>query len=114
MSRARRGNNEPVSLSESLAGVGRELGLPEPSELTAVLEAWPELVGTEIARHAQVRSLRDGVLVVAVDDPAFATQVQYLETTVRDAAARLVGRPAVRSLRVVVQAPGRAFRDPLV
>ena len=114
MSRARRGNNEPVSLSESLAGVGRELGLPEPSELTAVLEAWPDMVGADIARHAQVRSLRDGVLVVGVDDPAFATQLRYLESTVRDAAATLVGRPAVRSLRIVVQAPGKPFRGPLV
>jgi hypothetical protein len=54
-----------------------------------------------------VRSLRDGVLLVAVDDPAFATQVRYLEAQVREAAARVVGRPVVRSLRVVVQPPGK-------
>jgi predicted nucleic acid-binding Zn ribbon protein len=87
--------------------VGRDLGLPDPSELTAVLDAWPELVGADIARHAQVRSLRDGVLLVAVDEPAFATHLRYLETAVREGATRLVGRPVVKSLKVVVKASGK-------
>ena len=114
MSRSRRGGDEPVSLSESLASVGRDLGLPDPNELTAVLDAWPELVGIDVARHAHVRSLRDGVLLVAVDEPAFATQLRYLETAVRDGAARVAGRPVVRSLRVVVKAPGKPLREPPV
>ena len=114
MTRSRRGGDEPVSLSESLAGVGRDLGLPDPTELTAVLDAWPELVGADIAGHAHVRSLRDGVLLVAVDEPAFATQLRYLETAVRDGAASVVGRPVVRSLRVVVKAPGKPLGGPLV
>jgi predicted nucleic acid-binding Zn ribbon protein len=114
VSLARRGGDEPVSLSESLAGVGRDLGLPDPSDLTAVLDAWPELVGTEMARRAQVRSLRDGVLLIAVDEPAFATQLRYLEHAVCEGTTRVVGRPVVRSLRVVVQAPGKPRHDPLV
>jgi predicted nucleic acid-binding Zn ribbon protein len=114
VSRSRRGGNDPVSLSESLAGVGRDLGMPDPTELTAVLDAWPELVGIDVARHAHIRSLRDGVLLVAVDEPAFATQLRYLETEVREGAERVVGRPVIRSLRVVVKAPGKPLGEPLV
>jgi hypothetical protein len=51
------------------------------------------------------------VLVVAVADPALATQVRYLETHVREAAAKAVGRPVVRSLRVVVQPPGKRLAE---
>jgi predicted nucleic acid-binding Zn ribbon protein len=94
--------DEPRSLQEALAGVGRDLGLPDPQRLSTLLEAWPDIVGADLAPHAQVRSVRDGVLVVAVDDPAFATPVRYLETHVRDRAAQLVGRGVVQSLRVVV------------
>jgi predicted nucleic acid-binding Zn ribbon protein len=114
VTRSRRGGDEPVSLSESLAGVGRNLGLPDPTELTAVLDAWPHLVGADLARHAHVRSLRDGVLLVAVDEPAFATQLRYLESAVRDGATAVVGRPVIRSLRVVVNGPGKPFGGPLV
>jgi predicted nucleic acid-binding Zn ribbon protein len=98
---------EPRSLRDALAGVNRDLGLPAPEALTTVLEAWPEIVGATLAPHAHVRSLRDGVLLVAVDAPAFATEVRYLEGQVCDAAARLVGKGVVRSLRVVVQPSGR-------
>jgi predicted nucleic acid-binding Zn ribbon protein len=98
---------EPVPLRDSLAGVGRELGLPDPGRLTALLDAWPDVIGRVLAPHAQVRSLRDGVLLVAVDAPAFATEVRYRESHVCEAARTLVGAGVVRSLRVVVQAPGK-------
>jgi predicted nucleic acid-binding Zn ribbon protein len=99
---ARRGG-DPQSLRDALAGVGRDLGLPDPERLTALLDAWPDIVGQALAPHAHVRSLRDGVLLVTVDAPAFATEVKYLEAHVRDAAKALVGAGVVRSLRVVVQ-----------
>lgn len=105
--RRRVAREEPLSLRDALAGVGRDLGLPAPDELSTLLDAWPDIVGAAIAPHTSVRSLRDGVLLVAVDDPAFATQVRYLEAQVREGAAKVVGRPVVRSLRVVVQPPGK-------
>jgi predicted nucleic acid-binding Zn ribbon protein len=96
---------DPVPLRDALAGVGRDLGLPDPDHLTALLDAWPGIVGDTLARHATVRSLRDGVLVVAVDSPAVATQVKYLESEVRAAAAKHGGPGVVRRLNVVVQTP---------
>jgi predicted nucleic acid-binding Zn ribbon protein len=101
----RRQGGDPVPLRDSLAGVGRDLGMPDPGRLTTLLDAWPEVVGETLAPHAHVRSLRDGVLLVAVDEPAVATQVKYLESHVCEAAAKLVGAGVVRSVRVVVQAP---------
>jgi predicted nucleic acid-binding Zn ribbon protein len=101
----RRRGGDPVPLRDALAGVGRDLGMPDPDRLTTLLDAWPQVVGETLAPHAHVRSLRDGVLLVAVDAPAVATQVKYLESHVRDAATRLVGAGVVRQLRVVVHTP---------
>ncbi|HEY7133938.1 MAG TPA: DUF721 domain-containing protein [Acidimicrobiia bacterium] len=102
--------DEPLPLRESLADVGASLGLPDPDRLTTLLDAWPDIVGGVLAPHAHVRSLRDGVLLVAVDEPAFATQVRYLEAQVRDHATRLVGAGVVRQLKVIVQGPGKRGR----
>ena len=46
--------------------------------LTEVFARWEEVVGAEVAAHAEPRSLRDGVLVIAVDQPAWATQLRFL------------------------------------
>jgi predicted nucleic acid-binding Zn ribbon protein len=99
-------SRDPLPLRDALAAAGRDLGLPDPDRLTRLLDAWPQLIGEAIAPHAHVRSLRDGVLLVAVDAPAFATQVRYLEAHVREAASKLVGPGVVRSLRVIVQPAG--------
>jgi predicted nucleic acid-binding Zn ribbon protein len=59
--------------------------VPRASTLSRVFASWPELVGEAVAAHARPRSLRAGTLVVAVDEPAWATQLRWLE-------ADLVGR----------------------
>jgi hypothetical protein len=100
---------EPIPIREALAGVGRELGLPDPDQFSRLLDAWPDLVGSGLVGHAQLRSLRDGVLVVAVDSPAAATQIRYLEGTVRETAERLCGGGVVRRLQVAVNSPGKPF-----
>jgi predicted nucleic acid-binding Zn ribbon protein len=49
--------------------------------------------------------LRDGVLVVEVDSPEWATQLRYLEEDVLRRLGRKVRPGAVRGLRVVVGRP---------
>jgi predicted nucleic acid-binding Zn ribbon protein len=60
--------------------------VPLASTLSTVFASWPDMVGESVAQHSRPRSLRDGVLVVAVDEPAWATQLRWLEA---DLLARL-------------------------
>lgn len=93
---------EPRALSDALGEVARGLGLPDPKALDAVSRAWPMLVGEAISAHSRTRSLREGVLTVVVDSPAWATQLRYLEAEV----VRRVGSlAAVNALRVIVDRP---------
>jgi predicted nucleic acid-binding Zn ribbon protein len=39
---------------------------------------WEGLVGPDIAAHARPVSLHDGVLVLAVDHPAWAAQLRFM------------------------------------
>ncbi len=99
---ARYAGDDPVPLSDALAKVGAELGLP-PGDAHGTLDArWSEVMGADVAAHARLVSVREGTLTVAVDDPIWATQLRYLETTVLERAAALVGPGAVTSVRVRV------------
>jgi predicted nucleic acid-binding Zn ribbon protein len=69
---------DPRPVADSLDRVTKSFGAPRAQLLSAVFTHWEELVGAEIAAHAQPRSLRDGVIVVSVDQPAWATQLRYM------------------------------------
>jgi hypothetical protein len=102
MTRGRYAGDEPVHLGDALAAIGAELGLP-PGNVHAELDThWIEVVGDDVAGHARLVSVRDGVLTVAVDDPIWATQLRYLETAVIGRATALVGPGAVTAVRVRV------------
>jgi predicted nucleic acid-binding Zn ribbon protein len=87
--RGRRGD-EPVRLGESLDDVMRSLR-PEdrsgPQAATAaiggVFGRWEDAVGPAVAAHVQPVKLDGTTLVVEVDDPAWATQLRFLEGTMR-------------------------------
>jgi predicted nucleic acid-binding Zn ribbon protein len=98
--------DEPVHLRDALEAVGDELGLPSPDALRAVLAVWPDLVGIDVAGHARPVTLRDGLLTIAVDDPAWSTRVRYLEGELVRAVAPRLGPGAVRAVRVRVERPG--------
>ena len=97
---------EPVTLAEAVSLVGRELGLAEPGAFMAVTAAWSDLVGEAVAAHSRVRSIRDGLLDVGVDSPAWATQMRYLSTDLVERASHLLGPGVVTAVRVSVEAPG--------
>jgi predicted nucleic acid-binding Zn ribbon protein len=99
---ARYAGDEPIPLADALAAVGKQLGLPEGDAHGDLETHWIEVMGADVAGHARLISVRDGVLTVAVDDPIWATQLRYLETAVVERAAALLGPGSVSELRVRV------------
>jgi hypothetical protein len=100
--RGRYAGDEPVQLSDALAAVGRELGIPAGNVHGALDDHWVDVVGADVAAHARLVSVRDGVLTVSVDDPIWATQLRYLETAVLEGATAVVGAGVVTAMRVRV------------
>ncbi len=95
-------NDEPRPLRESVTGVARDLGLPDPETYAHVDAIWREIVGDVLATHARVRALRDGICTIGVDGPAWATQLRYVESEVVDRVHAALGAGVVRELRIVV------------
>jgi len=100
---ARYADDEPVSLADALQAVGAELGLPSGNAHAELDAHWTDVVGADVAVHARLVSLRDGVLLVAVDHPIWATQLRYLERTVVERATAVVGGGVVNTVRVRVE-----------
>jgi predicted nucleic acid-binding Zn ribbon protein len=84
-------DRDPVPLSTSLDAVVRGLRGPGRREVGGVFGRWDEAVGEQVAAHARPLRLDEGVLVVEVDDPAWATQMTFLAATVRERLAAVAG-----------------------
>src|SRR3954470_24420782 len=97
-----RDNELPVSLHDALVELTSELRVAGPDAMPVVAAAWPELVGRELAPHVQLGTLRDGVLTLTVDDPAWATPLRYLESEIVATLATRLGPAVVRGVRITV------------
>jgi predicted nucleic acid-binding Zn ribbon protein len=83
--------NEPVPISDSLDGVVRSLRGPSRKAVGGVFGRWADAVGEQIADHVRPLKLDEGVLVVEVDDPAWATQVKFLVPTIIERLREVAG-----------------------
>ena len=70
---------DPVPLKASLDRVARSLGGPDAERLGGLFAGWADIVGPQLAAHVRPLSLTAGVLLVGVTDPAWATQLRFLE-----------------------------------
>lgn len=95
-----------MAVGDAAAMIGDELGLADPRSFSRLSAAWAELAGDAIARHSRVRSVRNAVLDVVVDGPAWATQLRYLEADLVERVSRLVGPGVVATVRVSVDLEG--------
>ncbi len=103
-------SRDPIPLGDSLSGVVRSLrGAAQASPVSAmggVFGRWEEAVGDAIARHVQPIKLDGDRLVVEVDDPAWATQLGFLEANLRDRLLEVTGA-RIAHFDVRVKRPGR-------
>jgi predicted nucleic acid-binding Zn ribbon protein len=89
----------PVRLSDSLAAVVRDLrdepagapSGPTMASMGGVFGRWEAAVGPAVAAHVQPVRLDGARLVVEVDDPAWATQLRFLEETMKRRLAEEAG-----------------------
>ena len=71
-------NADPRPLSSSLDAILASLRAPDRRQVAGLFGGWDEVVGEQVAAHVQPVRLDEGVLVVEVDDPAWATQMRLL------------------------------------
>jgi predicted nucleic acid-binding Zn ribbon protein len=89
-----------VPIGESLNSVVRSLrnestdavsASQMASQMGGVFGRWAEAVGDAVANHVKPVKLDGTKLVVEVDDPAWATQLRFLETTLKQRLLEVAG-----------------------
>lgn len=99
--------SDPRPMTASLDRLVRHMGGPSVAAVDTVFGDWEALVGEQIAAHTTPVSVRSGTLVVAVDDPAWATQIRFLEHDLLARVGEAIGVGELTSLQVRVQRPKR-------
>ena len=61
------------------------------SQMSGVFGRWAEAVGDAVAAHVKPVKLDGTKLIVEVDDPAWATQLRFLETTLKQRLLEVAG-----------------------
>ena len=91
----------------SLGAVLDELRLARPLATGATLgqlaRRWPEVVGERLAAECVPAGLVGGTLTVAATSAGWAAQLQMLAPEVRRRANEVLGRDAVKAVRLTVR-----------
>jgi predicted nucleic acid-binding Zn ribbon protein len=75
-------NDSGSRLAEELDALLQRLGSESTMVVAGVFGNWSELVGDTVAQHASPIKLESGRLLVEVDEPAWATQMRFLESEI--------------------------------
>jgi predicted nucleic acid-binding Zn ribbon protein len=82
-----RGEGEPARLFDEIGRLVQRLGGQSATGVAGIFSDWPAIVGDDVARNVTPVKLVDGRLLVSVADPAWATQVRFLEADILAAVA---------------------------
>jgi predicted nucleic acid-binding Zn ribbon protein len=96
-------DDEPRPIGPAVDRFVGRFGGVRAATLDAVFSHWEEAVGPAVAAHTKPLSLRAGTLVVAVDNPAWATQLRLLHGELLARLAGVAGEGAVTALEVRVR-----------
>jgi hypothetical protein len=88
----------PQKIGVSLDAVMKGLGAPEASGVHLVFDRWDEVVGEALAARTRPLKIEGKRLVLAVDEPAIATHVKFLQAELLGRLAELLGPDRVTAI----------------
>ena len=88
----------PQQIRGALDAVMRGLGAPEASGVHLVFDRWAEVVGEGLAARTRPLKIDGKRLVLAVDEPAIATHVKFLQAELLVRLAELLGPDRVTAI----------------
>ena len=104
--------NTPRPLRQGLERLLNGLGAPEIDAVATLVERWPEVIGPELASRVRAVAVRGSELVVRVDDPAWASQIAWLESRLLERIDDLVGPGLITAVKArVASGPGLKRAD---
>lgn len=97
----------PKRLGDDLDRVLAGLGSPPVAVLDTISRRWAELIGPDAATVTRPVSVERGCLVIAVDEPAWVSQLRWMEADIVRRAADLLGAGVIERTEVRTGRSGR-------
>lgn len=94
--------DDPVHLSVALEVMKERLGLARSDVFGLLASRWRELLGDDLAHSCELVSLRDGVMVIAVGDPAVADGLRWMTGDLVAASNEICGGSFVTDVRISI------------
>ncbi|KAA8966512.1 MAG: DUF721 family protein [Mycobacterium sp.] len=104
---------DPQPLGEAAREVARRHGWSSRVAEGLVVGQWAVVVGHQIADHATPTALREGVLSVAAESTAWATQLRMMQPQLLAKIAAQVGHGVVTALKITGPAAPSWRKGPL-
>jgi predicted nucleic acid-binding Zn ribbon protein len=92
---------DPLPMSDAVETLLRRMGWTEQIEVAGVTARWREVVGDQIADHAEPLGFEDGKLTVRASSTAWATQLTLMSGQIRHRINEEFGRDIVGELVVL-------------
>jgi len=102
----RSADSQPKSISEALDHLLGTMRAPSSDVLSAVFGRWEDIVGPDLAAHCRPTAIDGDVVVVAVDDPAWAAELRWLHSEVVARVAEITETTRITDIRVRVDSRG--------
>ena len=80
----------------------RHLDAPAPDVVEGMFREWPRLVGDVIARNSRTRRIRDGELQIEVNNPARASELQWMSEEILSRVSSLLETDEITSVSVTL------------
>lgn len=106
-----RRDREPTALGDLLKTVVVGRGWQERMALGRLRDAWPDVVGAQVAAHSEPVRLVNRALIVRADPGAWATELTLLSRTLVSKAETYLGVGSVTEVRIAA-APPQARTEP--
>jgi len=97
-------------LQSGLSAVLGEQRLQELAAIGHLRRGWKKVVGPVLAQHSEPLNIEAGCLHIAVDHPAMAQQIRFLQQEIREACFRLFRIKNISNTRTRMQ-PGAGIRS---
>ena len=91
---------DPQPLGALTGALARKRGWSEKVAEGTVFGRWSQVVGDDIAVHAEPTTLEEGVLAIAAESTAWATQLRMMQPQILAKINAAVGHGVVKSLRI--------------
>lgn len=93
-------DRDPQLLGALTGSIAKSRGWSGKVAEGTVFGRWSQVVGEDIASHATPLSLTDGVLSIAAESTAWATQLRLMQTQILAKVHAAVGHGVVKQLRI--------------